>query len=143
MAFPPQKFREIVYQILFSAGFEPEGVDTTALMLMKELKVTKRICMDAAVKAREVLDKLPEIDAKISTASNAYQLERITTAEKCALRLALFELLFTKDLPYKVAIAEAVRITRKFGTREGADYVNAILDCVYKNEFELAAGAAP
>ncbi|HSX12884.1 MAG TPA: hypothetical protein VLE96_00470, partial [Chlamydiales bacterium] len=38
MALPPQKFREIVFQILFSS----DSTEETALMLMAELKVTKK-----------------------------------------------------------------------------------------------------
>ncbi len=143
MSLPPQKFREIVFQILFSAGFEPYGLDETALMLMGELKVTKRAVREASERASEVLAKLVEIDKKISDASHEYQFDRISSAEKCALRLGLFELLYDPSLPPKVAIAEAIRLTRKFGTPESGHFVNAILDAVYKHELELAAPSAP
>ena len=142
MALPQQKFREIVFQILFSALFEPEGTDETALMLMDELKVTKRAVVEARERAFSVLAKLEEIDEKIKAKSHEYQFERISSAEKCALRLGLFELLYDPSLPPKVAIAEAIRLTRKFGTPESAHFVNAILDAIY-HERELAAGPAP
>ena len=138
MALPPQKFREIVFQILFSATIDPSFLEDTAEMLMGELKVTKRATKEAADKAREVLSRLGEIDKKISGASTEYQFERISSAEKCALRLGCFELLYDSSLPKKVAIAEAIRLTRKFGTRESADFVNAILDTIFKHELELA-----
>jgi N utilization substance protein B len=143
MPLPPQKFREIVFLLLFSAAFDAEELDGTALMLMGELKVTKRSVLDASARAREVLSCLGEIDEKIRAASNEYQFERISSAEKCALRLGLFELLHDSSLPPKVAIAEAIRLTRKFGTPESADFVNAILDTVYKHGLELAAQPAP
>lgn len=139
MPLPPQKFREIVFQLLFSAAFDVEELDSTALMLMGELKVTKKTVLEACARARQVLPRLEEIDEKIRAASKEYQFERISSAEKCALRLGCFEILFDTSLPDKVAIAEAIRLTRKFGTHESADFVNAILDAVYKNELELAA----
>jgi len=111
-------------------------------MLMGELKVTKRAVLDAAARAREILSQLESIDAKIKEASHEYQFERISSAEKCALRLGVFELLHDSSLPDKVAIAEAIRLTRKFGTPQSADFVNAILDTVYKHELELAAQPA-
>jgi N utilization substance protein B len=132
MPLPPQKFREIVFQLLFSAAFDVEALDYTALMLMGELKVTKRAALDACGRARQVLSRLDEIDEKIRAASQEYQFERISSAEKCALRLGFFEILFDSSLPNKVAIAEAIRLTRKFGTPESADFVNAILDTVYR-----------
>lgn len=143
MPLPPQKFREIVFQILFSAEFDPDGSNDTALMLMGELKVTKRAVMEARERASQVLARLAEIDEKISGASHEYQFDRISSAEKCALRLGLFELLYDPSLPPKVAIAEAIRLTRKFGTPESAHFVNAILDAVYKHGLELAAQPAP
>jgi N utilization substance protein B len=142
MALPPQKFREIVYQLLFTAAFDVQELDDTALMLMGELKVTKRAVLDACERARQVLSRLPEIDEKIRFAANEYKFERISSAEKCALRLGFFELLYDPSLPHKVAIAEAIRLTRKFGTPESADFVNAILDMIYKHEFDLATQPA-
>lgn len=143
MPLPPQKFREIVYQILFSSAFDGSEIESTALMLMGELKVTKRAVLDACERARQVLSRLSEIDEKIRNASAQYQFERISSAEKCALRLGFFELLYDASLPNKVAIAEAIRLTRKFGTPESADFVNAILDTVHKHGLELAAQSAP
>ena len=142
MALPQQKFREIVFQILFSALFEPEGANETALMLMAELKVTKRAVLEAGEKVSSILTKLDEIDEHIRLKSHEYQFERISSAEKCALRLGLFELLYDPSIPPKVVIAEAIRLTRKFGTPESAHFVNAILDAVY-HERELAAQPVP
>ena len=90
MALPPQKFREIVFQILFSAAFANEKLEDTALMLMGELKVTKRSVLDACEMAKQVLSHLSEIDEKIRNTSKEYQFERITSAEKCVLRLSFF-----------------------------------------------------
>ncbi|MBI5272508.1 MAG: transcription antitermination factor NusB [Chlamydiia bacterium] len=131
MSLPPQKFREIVFQILFSTEFVPDGSDDTALMLMGELKVTRKAVMEARLKAMQVVDKLGEIDEKIRVSSREYHFDRISLAEKCALRLGLFELFYEPSLPHKVAIAEAIRLTRKFGTPESSQFVNAILDAVY------------
>jgi N utilization substance protein B len=132
MPLPPQKFREIVFSVLFSAAFEVEELESTALMLMGELKVTKRAVLHALDRARQVLSHLDEIDEKIRSTSDAYQFERISSAEKCALRLGFFELFYDPSLPNKIAIAEAIRLTRKFGTPQSADFVNAILDSAYK-----------
>jgi N utilization substance protein B len=134
MSLPPQKFREIVYLLLFSALFSAEELENTALMLMGELKVTKKAVTEARARVTEILSRLEEIDAKIQATSKEYQFSRISSAEKCALRLGFFELLFDPSLPHKVAIAEAIRLTRKFGTPESADFVNAILGNVYTQE---------
>jgi N utilization substance protein B len=138
MALHQQKFREIVFQLLFSSNFLEGNEEETSLMLMGELKVSKRSVMDALLKAKAIVSKLSIIDAKIQEISLEYQFERISTAEKCALRLAIFELFYELDLPRKVVFAEAIRITRKFGSKEGAQFVNAILDQILLPETNQA-----
>ncbi len=121
MALPPQKFREIVFQILFSS----DSTEETALMLMAELKVTKKAVLEANSIVLQIRERLSEIDEKISLYSTDYAFERISLVEKTILRLGIFEL---ERLPPPIAIAEAIRLTRKFGTPESAQFVNAILD---------------
>ena len=140
MSLPPQKFREIVFQIIYSADFPTPDTEATALMLMGELKVTKKSVCQAGERASEVASKLPEIDAKISAASTEYSFDRISRVEKAILRLGLYEMLYDPSIPPLVVIAEAIRLTRKFGTPESAQFVNAILDRIYK---EISVTLAP
>jgi len=133
MALPPQKFREAVFQILYSEGFVSEK-DEIVPFMMAELKATRRSMLDAHARVAEVLAKQEEIDAIIAEASTEYSFDRISRVEKTILRLGLFEILFDNELPSKVAIAEAVRLCRKFGTPESSQFVNAILDGVYKKD---------
>jgi N utilization substance protein B len=133
MSLPPQKFREIVFQLLYGAGFPAFEGEETALMLMGELKVTKKSVSQARERVAEIGAKLAEIDEKISSASTEYSFDRISRVEKTILRLGLFEILFDASIPPLVAISEAIRLTRKFGTPESAQFVNAILDRIYKH----------
>jgi N utilization substance protein B len=131
MALPPQKFREAVLQILYSYDFDPES-EGIVPMMMEELQTTRRAMADAEARVKEILAKLGEIDAYITEQSTEYSFERISRVEKNILRLGLYELFFDPSLPAKVAIAEAIRLCRKFGTPESSQFVNAILDGVYK-----------
>ena len=46
------------------------------------------------------------------------------------LRIAIFEMTFTDDVPAKVAINEAIEIAKRFGAHETPAFVNGILDRV-------------
>lgn len=131
MPLPPQKFREAVFQILYSYDFD-SGSDEIIPLMMEELKTTRRAMTDAHTRVNEAISKFPEIDPLITSASTEYTFERISRVEKTILRLGLFELLFDPSVPPKVAIAEAIRLCRKFGTPESSQFVNAILDGVFK-----------
>ncbi|MEP7314395.1 MAG: transcription antitermination factor NusB [Pseudomonadota bacterium] len=48
--------------------------------------------------------------------------------EHAALLIGLQELRAQPDVPYRVAISEAVSLTRRFGATDGHKFVNAVLD---------------
>lgn len=48
---------------------------------------------------------------------------------ECAiLRLAVYELKFELDVPYKVVINEAIEVAKVFGAEESHKYINGVLD---------------
>ena len=49
------------------------------------------------------------------------------------MRLAVYELVWGREVPPKVAINEAIEIAKKFGTQESSRFINGILDRVYRD----------
>jgi len=132
MALSQQKFREIVFQLLYSQDIgRPDDALMTELM-MAELAVSKKNVRLAQERIQKIQEILPEIDALIASVSTSYDFDRIQIVTKNILRLAVFELLFDDQIPHKVAIAEAIRLSRKFNTPESASFVNALLDHLYQ-----------
>lgn len=132
MSFPQQKFREIIFQLLYSADLVQGSRDEMTAMLMKELLVTKKIVKEAWTRVDQILAQLPTIDAAIAKTSHSYRFERIQSVERNILRIGAYELLYDPSIPPKVAISEAMRLAKKFGTPEATAFVNAILDLIYK-----------
>lgn len=131
MALSVQKFREIVFQLLYSRSFD--GVGDELSLLIRQNTVAKSIAKKAQVKVDAIWEKKTEIEILIAKYATDYDVGRIARIEKAILQLGLYELCYS-DLPEKVAIGEAIRITRKYSTAEGASFVNALMDAVYKNE---------
>lgn len=132
MAVPQQKYRELVFQMLYSNDIG-KGVDRdNQLLLMKELAVTRRTVFLAQDRIDQIKEKLREIDGKITKVSRSYDFDRIPTVEKNILRLGTYELLYDDEIPPKVAIAEAMRLARKFSTPEASNFINALLDHLYQ-----------
>jgi len=48
--------------------------------------------------------------------------------ERAVLLIALFELSTRPEVPYRVAINEAVALAKRFGATDGFKFVNAVLD---------------
>lgn len=133
MSLPAQKFREIVFQMLYSYDMGRATDENMIDLLCTELAVTKKSVKEAQVRVRLILQNLEEIDRLITKTSHSYAFERIQSVERNILRMSVFELLFDSLIPEKVAIVEAMRLARKFSTKESASFVNAILDALYQS----------
>lgn len=132
MALPPKKMREVVFQLLYSHDTGRSEEQSSVSLLMKELQMARSSIYQAMDKASCIHQSLQEIDATITETVHSYAFDRIQSVERNILRLAIFELMIDKTVPPKVAIAEAMRLARKFSTPESANFVNAILDNIYK-----------
>jgi len=130
MALSIQKFREIVFQLLYSRDFKIDDIEGMVPMLMRQLTVPKRAAASAQQRAGEIWEKRQELDQKINANIEGYEEDRVLRVERAILRLGAYELL-EKAVPPKVAISEATRLARKFATKESSAFVNAVLDSIF------------
>ncbi len=85
-----------------------------------------------------VFDHQKDIDAAITKFAPEWPLEQITTVDRNILRIGIFELKFSGDIPPKVAINEAIELAKTFGGESSGKFVNGVLGAIYKQM--LAAG---
>lgn len=130
MALVKKKFREIVFQILFSKIFILDEKDIVPF-IMKQIKTTKKNTLLSLDYANKIVSNIRKIDTEIKKVSSSYEIERICKVEITILRLALYEMIFDENIPCKVAISEAIRLTKKFASVKSASFINAILDAVF------------
>lgn len=132
MSIPKQKFREIIFQLLFSYDLaDPDSLDMSEL-LMKELSVTRKTMREAQSIVERILSSQEEIDEMIAQTVETYHFSRVQIVEKNILRLGVYELFMDDEIPEKVAISEAMRLARKFSSNEASTFVNAVLDTLWK-----------
>jgi transcription antitermination protein NusB len=67
------------------------------------------------------------LDLRLSTLSEIPPQE-LDPIEHAVLWLGLHELQSCPELPYRVALTEAVQLTKQFGATDGHKFVNAVLD---------------
>jgi N utilization substance protein B len=75
-----------------------------------------------------------EIDHVVAQHSEHWRLDRMDRVDKSILRMGVFELMFCDDIPYKVAMNEAVDLGKKFGAEESGAFINGILDKISRTE---------
>ena len=69
-----------------------------------------------------------EIDRLIETNAENWSVYRITLLDRNILRLAVFEMVYCPDIPFKVAIDEAIEIGKIYGAEDSGAFINGILD---------------
>jgi N utilization substance protein B len=74
------------------------------------------------------IEKMPEVDAKIRSLAENWDFERIAKIDLAILRLAVFEMLFRKDIPPVVSINEAIDLSKSFSNADAKRFINGILD---------------
>jgi len=81
-----------------------------------------------------VISKIEKIDSIITDYSKNWKFERISIIDKSILRLAIYEILFIKDIPAIVTINECIDLGKTFGGENSGQFINGILDAVKKHE---------
>jgi transcription antitermination factor NusB len=77
---------------------------------------------------RGVTAERDEIDAKISSVAQNWDITRMAVIDRNVLRMASYELLYRDEIPPKVSINEAIELGKRFSTKNSGAFINGILD---------------
>ena len=81
-----------------------------------------------------VAEHVNELDALIASYSPSREIDRIARVDLCILRVALYEMRYCADTPESVAINEAVKLSKKYGTEDTPAYINGVLSSLEKSQ---------
>jgi len=73
-----------------------------------------------------------QIDEMISNSLKDWSFDRIPRVDRNILRIAVYELLFQKDVPTNVVISEAVNLAESLSTAESSAFINGTLGTISK-----------
>ena len=85
---------------------------------------------------RGVNTKQAELDDVIRPVAPEWPIEQIARMDRIVLRMGVYELMFEKDTPPKVAINEAVELAKAFGGDNSSKFINGVLGTVFRNSEE-------
>lgn len=74
------------------------------------------------------ISHLEQVDQRIKELAVNWSFERIARVDLAILRLAIFELLFRRDIPPIVSINEAIDLSKEYSTPDSKRFINGILD---------------
>jgi N utilization substance protein B len=123
------EIRELAVQSLFS-------IDTTKADAETAIRSTLELSDMSDVEVPDyltflvsgTLEKESELDEQISKKlKNKWTIARLSRIDRAILRMGLFEMQNSLEVPKKVAIDEAIELAGDFGDKDSKAFVNGIL----------------
>ena len=121
--------REFVVGLLFESEFRS---DESYVEIFATSSEERLIPDDPYVKNAyyTINENLSLIDEKIGAHAHGWKTARLSRISRAVLRLAVYEMLFEKDIPHSVSINEAIELTKKFDDPKARAFVNGVLNSV-------------
>ncbi|MBR3002470.1 MAG: transcription antitermination factor NusB [Clostridia bacterium] len=128
------QIRELAFKLIYSIEIQKTDEINEAIELYLEANeitsTSAKKYIEDAILGIQKYNK--EIDEKIEKNLKAeWKMERISKIDLSILRLAIYEITY-KEVPFKVAINEAVELAKKYGEETSKKFVNGILASIVK-----------
>ena len=128
--------REAAFKLIYSLEIqETENLEEQIDLYLECEEITdkeaKEYIVDAINGIRKHIDEINNLIKKNLKAD--WTLERISKVDFSILKLAIYEIKY-KELPYKVAINEALEISKKYGEETSRNFINGILASIVKEQ---------
>ncbi len=125
--------REVAFCLLFERSFNINTVPADYKRLFDNIDLNEDdiAYVKAVIDAYEV--NHDQIDSAIEQNSVNWKLSRIPRADLSIMRLAICEMMYCNDVPAKVAINEAINLSKRYCEDEAPSFINGVLDgCMKK-----------
>ncbi len=120
-----------VFQLIFSANFR----------LDQPIAEIYRTEADMAEQSQEwtdyvkntyfgVQEKRDELDTLIAAHANGWKLSRLSRVTLALLRLAAYEMQYVDDVPYNIAINEALELAKIYDDENAVAFINGVLNAI-------------
>ena len=124
--------RELALKFLYQSELNKGNVDEQMKLFLKRNSSQEEVETFMLELVKSILKQINEIDEIIQKFSDNWVLDRMTVIDRNILRMGTCELLFSFSTPPKVVINEAVDIAKKYGNEDSPEFINGILDKIYK-----------
>ena len=131
--------REHLLTLIYEAGHDydhPDTPDWDGSRSLEEMYINAMDCREFEDDKyiRDVFfkiwDSMPEIDRNINEKSVGWKGDRLSRVSHAIMRLGVYEILYRDDIPYNIAINEAVELAKKYDHENAPKFINGILNAV-------------
>ena len=125
-----RKSRELAMQALYYMDMSQDDSNEMLERFCDNFSPPKKMLPFFLKLVKGVIRGKGEIDSILERFSDNWKLNRMPCVDRNTMRIAVYELLYCRDIPYKVSINEAIDMGKKFGTKESGAFINGILDSI-------------
>jgi len=130
-----RRARELALQVLFQKEFVADvDIETSLAYFRDHLEISQ----DALEYARSVLEGIErnkkEIDQILQASSRNWKISRMSPVDLSLLRIGIYELRFTDDVPPKSVINEAIEIAKRYSGTDSPQFINGVLDDILRSK---------
>ena len=128
-----RKARELALRMLYQMETNSEDTDRALARYCESFPYQQDVIDYTRALLSGIERERETIDGLIKDASDHWRLDRLTYVDINILRIGIYEMLFSEDVPPKVAIDEAIEIAKKYGAEDSREFINGVLDRVLKD----------
>lgn len=126
--------REEIFKFMYSTeiqkGIEEESIDlflenTDSSLSEEDIRVIKNTIVGIKNHEEEIIQLI------MQNLKEDWELNRISKIDVAILKVAIYEIKYT-EVPFKVAINEAVELAKKYGESKSSSFINGVLANINK-----------
>ena len=129
--------RDLAVVLLYQADIQKEPPQYVLDIYCEEYETAEAELTFTKAELFGTFERIGEIDSVIASSSKGWTNDRISRVAMAILRLAVYEMTFSGDIPVSVAINEAVELAKKYEDEKIAAFINGVLSDVVKKQLKV------
>ncbi len=127
------KMREYAFMLLYELEIQKKFDEENLEIFLENNNIEDNNAKKYITKiVKGIKENEPKIEETISSKLKPeWKLDRISKINIALLKLSIYEIIYT-DVPYKVAINEAIELAKTYGEENSANFINGVLANVVK-----------
>jgi N utilization substance protein B len=124
-------------QVLYEADITRHAAPNVLQRVCQQQETPPNVAEFAHRLVEGTCNNTDKIDTLIHEYAPAWPVDQLASIDRNILRIALFEILFSNETPYKVAINEALELAKTYGGESSSKFINGVLGSAVAHRMPL------
>lgn len=129
-----RRARSLALQVLYEWDLARHDASSVAERLLSQDSLPPDAADFVRLLVQGVVEHRDEIDTLLGKMAPEWPVHQIAAVDRAILRMAIYEIRFEPNIPFKVSINEAVELAKRFGSESSRRFVNGALGSLTSKE---------